>query len=130
MLEKTRGSNDGINLILFKEGEIYSSPQEVSPDLLKVFLENNFAEVVEEDKVEDKAINLDLLEDFEIIDIEKELADELANQEPVELREFVKHSDVAKAKEDAEKAEKEDAKKQITGKKKVAKKKPTTKKKK
>ena len=118
MLEKMRGSNDGINLILFKEGEIYSSPQEVSPDLLKVFLENNFAEVVVEDKIEDKAIDLSQLEDFDMIDVETELEEELKNQDHYEFKQFVKHSDVAKAKEEAEKAEKKDKRKPLIKKKK------------
>ena len=118
MLEKMRGSNDGINLILFKEGEIYSSPQDVSPDILKVFLENNFAEVVVEDKIEDKAIDLSQLEDFDIIDVETELEAELKNQDHYEFKQFVKHSDVAKAKEEAEKAEKKDKKKPLIKKKK------------
>ena len=118
MLQKTRGSNDGINTSTFKEGEVYTSPQEISESLVKVFLENNWAEKVEEEVFENKAIEPSFLEDYDIVDLDDEIEVEEENKDAyAEIRSFVRHRDVEETKEEAKKADKVD-KKKLVGKKK------------
>jgi hypothetical protein len=90
-LETVNGSDDGVNLKRFKTGGIYKIPSDLSKELAKVFIENEYAVEIEEKEIKEfqQIKNLDL-EETEIIDIEeieKEEADVKLVQKVEEVRE-------------------------------------------
>ena len=38
-----KGSNDGVTVVQYKEGEIYECPRDISPSLVEVFIRENWA---------------------------------------------------------------------------------------
>ena len=80
MLRTIKGSNDGIKVEKFVEGQKYSVPQDVSFSLCKVFIDNGYAGKVAE-AIENKMIKD---EDVELLD------DVVEDANPVEHKVFAK----------------------------------------
>jgi hypothetical protein len=78
MLKTVKGSNDGIKVKKFVEGQKYQAPQEISFSLVEVFTKNKYAKSIElENKMIDES-------DIENIDDVKE------DEKPVEHKVFQK----------------------------------------
>jgi hypothetical protein len=80
MLKTMLGSNDGISVKKFKEGQIYICPFEISEELLKVFIENNYAEETE---------ILEAKEEIQVLNIEENLLEDVEVLEPIEQEEKI-----------------------------------------